>query len=1214
MRFASLDLIAYGHFQNQRIDLSGGQYGLHVIYGPNEAGKSTTLRAITSLLYGFDNVTSDNFRHQNRDLRVGARIIDHDGEEIRCVRRKGRTGTLYCGDDDNAIDEAVLQKMLRGVDKAAFGDRFGITHQSLVEGGEMMVKGDGDVGQSLFAAGAGLGQLKQIQDAIEDECGKLFKKSGSKSELNRLLGELREKKRQLKESLLPVKTFVNLQQQREEKQVESENYRNAVRETRTEVKRLETLRDAIPLRAEWIQLTEQLAPLADVPMLSPDFSTRQHQASTTWAASQQKMQLVRARIEDQQKKLSALGAPDPLLDQAETIDSLVQAVGGISKAAIERPGLVKRRDMTQAQIVSKLRGIGRNDSDDVWNLQLPHDLRSKIKQLAKQYVALTQRADASAEDLESLQLQVQQVDAAIAAIEQPPSADALAAALQQAGDAATLVGDHEAAQAALARESRAVAAQLRKLTGLECDAQTATALPVPQRETIEKCAGEWESISSRQQQLVEKQAACTDKLEQLTTRLHELHGAGEVPSEQELIAAREQRDQLSASLASTESAEDIRCDREAFESLLAMIEQCDQMSDRLRREAERVSRRATLEAERGSIERAQQRLAEESEQLQTQRQQFADRWNAIWADCGLQPKSPREMLGWLGEHQRLVELYEAQVEAEQAVARHALRIERVTQQLLAAMPNGSASPASDDLVALVRQAGAAVATTRKQQQEYEERTKQKQQLQQSLPQSQRRNEQIQEELAQWQAQWREVTSRLELDEQAGTDEVDGVVEAYHELVVDQKEFDSFQRRIDGIDTDARAFDAQVRGLGLPIKDASLDASKIVEGWAKDLKQAQKTQTQREQIEQQIAQDQRDLTALEQERIDCQTQLDLLCKEACCDAPEQLAEVYRNSQQKQQLEHRRQEHYSRLTQMAGTLPVDEFLEKVADVDPETLDQDIDELHHKLLGLEEDHTASCQELGQLDQQRKAMDGGANAADLQQEIHELLSRIDRHAAQYARLRVAETLLNRAVTNYRDRNQAPILKIASDYFRRLTLDSYSELRADNNDKGDPVLLGVRAATGQSVDLRGMSQGTADQLYLALRLASLKHSFASSDPIPLVVDDILIQCDLQRSRAAFELLAELSNDTQVIFFTHNEALLETARECVDANQLFVQTLTRDSVEPTAEVKSPTKAEPKRKSATKAKSKAKPKPESKPKPEPVDEPDDVEDDLFQLKS
>jgi uncharacterized protein YhaN len=82
--------------------------------------------------------------------------------------------------------------------------------------------------------------------------------------------------------------------------------------------------------------------------------------------------------------------------------------------------------------------------------------------------------------------------------------------------------------------------------------------------------------------------------------------------------------------------------------------------------------------------------------------------------------------------------------------------------------------------------------------------------------------------------------------------------------------------------------------------------------------------------------------------------------------------------------------------------------------------------------------------------------------------------------------------------------------------------LETDDNAQDQPVWIGVRA-DGQRVDVRDMSDGTRDQLYLALRLASLEQYLVHNEPLPLVVDDILIQFDDRRAEAALRLLAELS-------------------------------------------------------------------------------------------
>lgn len=87
------------------------------------------------------------------------------------------------------------------------------------------------------------------------------------------------------------------------------------------------------------------------------------------------------------------------------------------------------------------------------------------------------------------------------------------------------------------------------------------------------------------------------------------------------------------------------------------------------------------------------------------------------------------------------------------------------------------------------------------------------------------------------------------------------------------------------------------------------------------------------------------------------------------------------------------------------------------------------------------------------------------------------------------------------------------------------------------------------------MSDGTRDQLYLALRLASLEQQLEVGEPIPFVLDDILVGFDDSRSRACLVALSELAIKTQVLLFTHHEAVATMARELGEGNGVFVHEL-----------------------------------------------------------
>ena len=74
------------------------------------------------------------------------------------------------------------------------------------------------------------------------------------------------------------------------------------------------------------------------------------------------------------------------------------------------------------------------------------------------------------------------------------------------------------------------------------------------------------------------------------------------------------------------------------------------------------------------------------------------------------------------------------------------------------------------------------------------------------------------------------------------------------------------------------------------------------------------------------------------------------------------------------------------------------------------------------------------------------------------------------------------------------------------------------------------------------MSTGTADQLYLALRIASINDYLDRAPALPFVADDLFVNFDDERAAAGFQVLGELAQVTQVLFFTHHQHLVDIAQ------------------------------------------------------------------------
>lgn len=145
-----------------------------------------------------------------------------------------------------------------------------------------------------------------------------------------------------------------------------------------------------------------------------------------------------------------------------------------------------------------------------------------------------------------------------------------------------------------------------------------------------------------------------------------------------------------------------------------------------------------------------------------------------------------------------------------------------------------------------------------------------------------------------------------------------------------------------------------------------------------------------------------------------------------------------------------------------------------------------------------------------------------------------------RFIKVHTAGRLLRWAIDRYRETKQGPMLSRASEVFSGLTRGSFAKLVVDFECE-PPRLDGLRP-DGKTVGIAGMSDGTRDQLYLALRLAALEMHISQAHALPFIADDLFINYDDDRSRAGLEALAKLSESTQVIFLTHHQHLVPVVK------------------------------------------------------------------------
>ena len=230
-----------------------------------------------------------------------------------------------------------------------------------------------------------------------------------------------------------------------------------------------------------------------------------------------------------------------------------------------------------------------------------------------------------------------------------------------------------------------------------------------------------------------------------------------------------------------------------------------------------------------------------------------------------------------------------------------------------------------------------------------------------------------------------------------------------------------------------------------------------------------------------------------------------------------------------------------------LRLDELLAAVGAADPDQVAAQLESLGSRLEELNAAVDEAATAHGDARATFAALDtDGTSAVDAAAHAEQARSELEVLAEDYILKRTQAVTLKWAIEKYRERHQDPLLLRAGELFSTLTTGRYATLKVDT-DAPSPRLLGMRDDMRTMVEVDAMSEGTTDQLFLALRLAALEQSVAAGVGLPFLADDLFVNFDDRRAEAGFRVLAEVARTTQVLFFTHHPHLVQIAKSVVGA-------------------------------------------------------------------
>ncbi len=1153
MKILDLRLLAFGPFTDLELDFSKGTGGLHMVFGPNEAGKSSALRALRHMLFGIPVRTTDSFLHPNPRLRIGARLQHSRGEEIVFIRRKGQRKTLRGADDKDPLDDAALAPFLGGVTRDIFEQMFAIGHDDLVRGGEEIISGGGSVGQALFAAGAGLIRLQQVRQDLDAESDMLFKPSGSKPRINYTISALKAARKSQREALLPAKTWKTHHQALGDAGARLEMVQQELVQRKQASSKLVRIRDALPLIARKKEIDAALVAYEGVPELPGDFGEQRRRVENTLAIAANDYKRAQQNIADIDLQMAALLVPETLIQHAAVVEELQQDLGSYNKAHKDRPGLVARMRTLNTQAVEKLGTMGLDEAGG-HGLTLPPAIVGDIQELGKTYERLNTRLQTARKQHRGLETEIKSLADQKKRLPAPRDVTAVAPALQAAQDAGPLDKQLGETRRTIADRETTLVNTLKRQTLWSGTLDDVDHLPCPDRESIDRFQEQFAASTRQLDRLEEEKTLNAAEAVRIDTDLQTLVLAHDVPTEENLAAARSLRDsgwelvrrRLDGSGLADEALAAFQAQFDKSGSLPDAFEEsmvaADHVADRLRREAAQVSKKGMLEAQKIQCNKKVQAIASAIDDAEARHTQLDGQWKQLWVPAGIVPLSPSEMRAWASDmaagQERLADIRSQKNRADSLVSDIDALKDRLIRPLAEA---GKGAEGADSLTALIHVARPFVAAQEALKSQFDAIEKELLKHNRSTQAAAADIQELEDELDAWKVAWAKRVQKIGLDADASPTAALAVIESIREARAQLSEADILKKRIDGIDHDAHVFQQRVEDLvnsvAPDLKDeAHARAAVLLFSRLTAAREAQSTQTS---MKKQLAAVKRDQEKARKRMDDAATLINALCRDARCQKPEDLPEVERRANTRDHLASDREALENRLRGLSAGATVDAWVLEASAVAADSIAPELERLAGEIDTLDRERSELDQAIGTERAELKRMDGSARAAEYAEAGERLLATLESDVANYARIKIASVILSRTIEQYREKHQGPLIRRASELFAKMTRGGFAGVRADYDDKGNPVLVGVRQGRETVVTVDGMSDGTADQLYLALRLASLEQYLEHNEPLPFVVDDILLRFDDDRSMATLKVLCELSEKTQVIFFTHHRHLVE---------------------------------------------------------------------------
>ncbi len=1145
MRLDRLDLTRYGRFTDHILDFGepeAGRPDLHIVYGPNEAGKSTTLSAFLDLLFGIETRSGYDFLHPYATMRIGAALRLDGG--VRDFARIKRPQNSLLDHNDQPVAGAAILAELGGIDRDAYRTMFSLDDETLEAGGESILASKGDLGQLLFSASAGLADLSHGLTDLEAEAQRFYKfkaRSGILSALKKRLADLKTERERI-DTL--ASDYARLIQDRDGA---AALYDDAIAERGRNQARIEEigrLLSALPRLAALRGLRERLAPYAGLPEVPREWAGELPRLQTAEIELGVGIDAITQDIEERSTLLQSLVIDDAALAQADRVNGLSTLRPRHVTADKDLPERRQRSREADGEISSLLRRIEREGEAEPGRLILGASITGRLRELIEARSGIDTAVKAAHVEWVGAEQRLVEarstLDAAKAGDEIGRTSASAMASLRAA--LTSVRGQDFAARRRLAERSGEIASaklmeRLRALRPWQGEGEDLADLRVPPAAAIAR----WNTMIAEARKDIERHA---NQAENLTTELRRLnaerHTIGAVTGlvgDQEAALVRATRDQAWAEHRRRLDA----TSADAFETTLRRDDAVAQgrfghMADlaKLHQVAQAIAI-AQAQCERATELRDAATAAQRTIEMEIS---HAIRTVAPALDGMPLPQFET----WLTDRDLALQARDAVRTAKQD-RRDADSDAASAREVLAKAMAEAGLPQDpetgiDTLLVTAQDRLDRETVLQTQRDALEDRRRE-------VASRERERAEVAARDRDWAEAWAEICQACWLGEGGRVPTLATMREilpVLADLGPALTRRDSLADRIAKMDNDQAAFRDEVIAIAgdMGITDTKglvLDLSRTMDQRVEKARADRASRDDEARKIEGLRERQRALgeaLAVHRRQVEAMTAhcgVETLAEVARC-----LADIEKRADLQRQADEA--EHDVLVTLRVPTLAIAD--DALAATDPLVLETELAGLKIRFDNLDQ----RCHEL--FSTHSKAVDrveaigGDATVAEIEERRWTTLLEIEEGARRYFKLRAGTAATEWALRAYRDRHRSSMLESASRAFKTISRGAYTGLAAQPEKDGEALI--ALAAGGGSKQAAELSKGTRFQLYLALRVAGY-HEFAKTRrPVPFIADDIMETFDDFRAEEALRLFAGMAEVGQVIYLTHHRHLCEIAK------------------------------------------------------------------------